>query len=539
MKRGAIVSLTIVLCLGHAALASGQLLQIPCTLAEFSLLPPNTGISLSRRIYDNALQYPVFGPAIVAARDAWNATNAAGRLGGWTGVIPDVNSPECPAGQTPFRISALNFQTEPCTTVDAHTHFDPNIPAAIAFVDYYTSTTLGVSCPQCGTKSMLLNLMYTFSLEPLPGQNPKQFDIQSIMAHEFGHMLGLGHMDEGLCGLRPFPPSCSGDPDRNTMSKIYDGETCERDLSQVDKDNANSLYPPPPRSARDFNGDFKTDILWRHDSGGTAMWLMNGLAVVGGGNLPWTDPSWKVGGIGDFNGDSRADILWRNDSGAAAIWLMDGVTQIAGANLSMTDPSWKVGGVGDFNGDGKADILWRNDSGANAIWLMDGLAELGGGNLPWTDPSWKVGGLGDFNGDGKADILWRNDSGATAIWLMDGLAQLGGANLRMTDPAWKVGGVGDFNSDGKADILWRHDSGANAIWFMNGLAELGGVNLPVSDPAWKVAVIGDFNGDRQPDILWRNTVSGDVPLWLMNGSSIVTSGIVGTVSLGWQIVPSR
>jgi len=31
----------------------------------------------------------------------------------------------------------------------------------------------------------------------------------------------------------------------------------------------------------------------------------------------------------DFNGDGRSDILWRNDSGALAEWLMNGNTVIS------------------------------------------------------------------------------------------------------------------------------------------------------------------------------------------------------------------
>jgi len=45
-------------------------------------------------------------------------------------------------------------------------------------------------------------------------------------------------------------------------------------------------------SPRDFNGDGNGDILWRHDSGAVAVWLMNGLniqssAVVGTPGNDW------------------------------------------------------------------------------------------------------------------------------------------------------------------------------------------------------------------------------------------------------------
>src|SRR6185312_4419583 len=76
----------------------------------------------------------------------------------------------------------------------------------------------------------------------------------------------------------------------------------------------------------------------------------------------------------DFNGDGRSDILWRNVStGDNAIWTMNGGTVTS--NLTLTkvpDQSWKMVGVGDFDGDGKSDILWRYSfNGQNSIWFMN------------------------------------------------------------------------------------------------------------------------------------------------------------------------
>src|SRR5262249_56998427 len=34
---------------------------------------------------------------------------------------------------------------------------------------------------------------------------------------------------------------------------------------------------------------------------------------------------WQVQGIGDFDGDGKSDILWRNDSGQVYIWEMNGL----------------------------------------------------------------------------------------------------------------------------------------------------------------------------------------------------------------------
>jgi len=231
MKR-TICSLITAICLAYASFAPAQ---TPCPLSFFSQLPLNTTIALSPTVYNAAVAYPDVANALVGAHDAWNVTDAAGRLGSWNGAIPD---PECPAGQPPFRISAFNFFATSCPTVNTYNAFN-----LLAFVDYYSPSawaSVGINCPYCGTKSMSLNLYYYFSTNP----QPNQYDIWSVVAHEFGHMLGLWHMTGASCGDQFDPLRCGQNPNRNTMGKIiYDGDSCERDLSFFyDIVNANSLY---------------------------------------------------------------------------------------------------------------------------------------------------------------------------------------------------------------------------------------------------------------------------------------------------------
>ena len=67
----------------------------------------------------------------------------------------------------------------------------------------------------------------------------------------------------------------------------------------------------------------------------------------------------------DFNGDCKSDIVWRNAAtGQNYLYFMNGTT-ILGAEgyiRTVADQNWQVAGVGDFDGDGKADILWRNSA---------------------------------------------------------------------------------------------------------------------------------------------------------------------------------
>src|SRR5712691_8770712 len=70
----------------------------------------------------------------------------------------------------------------------------------------------------------------------------------------------------------------------------------------------------PPCAPVDFDGDCKSDIVWRNiATGENSIWLMNGLMIASKGYLDTVaDPAWQVQGVGDFDGDGRADILWRN-----------------------------------------------------------------------------------------------------------------------------------------------------------------------------------------------------------------------------------
>jgi len=200
----------------------------------------------------------------------------------------------------------------------------------------------------------------------------------------------------------------------------------------------------------DFNGDGKDDILWRNQlTGENYIYFMNGLSIQPNEGYLRTvaDLSWRIVGVADFDGDGKSDILWRNAvSGQNYLYPMNG-TAILGTEgylRTVADTNWQVKGVGDFDGDGKADILWRNAvSGENYLYPMNGTTILAteGYLRMVADLNWSVAGVGDYDGDGRADIVWRNgSSGQNYLYPMNGATILPteGYLRTVADQHWQV-----------------------------------------------------------------------------------------------------
>ena len=176
----------------------------------------------------------------------------------------------------------------------------------------------------------------------------------------------------------------------------------------------------------DFNGDGRSDILWRHDNGMMTDWLgtpSGGYQANAGNALSVVATDWHIVGTGDFNGDHRDDVMWRNDDGRITSWLgtaTGGFTDNIANAYNGVSADWHVVGIGDFDGDRRDDILWRNDDGRISDWLgtaSGGFAPNAANALFMVALDWQVAAVGDYNGDGRDDILFRNDDGRLTNWL--------------------------------------------------------------------------------------------------------------------------
>jgi hypothetical protein len=409
------------------------------------------------------------------------------------------------------------------------------------------------------------------------------FCLDKTLAHELGHNMGQAHDREtakGTDGVLDNPDDYGvsdysfGYKKNGSPSGLYDimaygdtgqtsynifsnprvtfcgGQPCGIAAGQANAADASlslgqtmpvvAMFRPAANTASrkvrdDFNGDGKSDLLWRNFStGANTIWLSaNGGTQQAVAQIV---VAWKIVGIGDFNGDGFSDILWRNTStGANMIWMF-GNSSTALVLTTVASQAWNVVGVGDFNGDGFSDILWRNTStGANTIW-RSGNSATGQALTTVTSQAWAIVGVGDFDGDQKSDVVWRNNStGVNTIWRSanSGTQSTPGA---VGDVNWKIVEVADFNGDGKDDFLWRHaTTGVNSIW-RSGSNTTPQVVSTVSVVAWKIEAAGDYDSDGKADIMWRNVSTGENAIWLAANSS--TQRSVATASdLHWEIKP--
>jgi uncharacterized protein len=308
--------------------------------------------------------------------------------------------------------------------------------------------------------------------------------------------------------------------------------------------NLKSSTIPTPATRNDFNGDGKSDMLWRNTDGSIATWTMNGSSATPG-SIGKLTQDWTIAGTGDFNSDKNADIILSNIDGRAVIWQMNGsnvtgVKQIGSLSLAAPAPSggrWSIAGTGDFNGDSTDDVLLLNNvNGSVATWQINASAVTEAKTIGTLGADWFIAGTGDFDGDGKADILMLNSKdGTIAEWQMNGSTTTGKTLGKLAD-GWSIAGTADFNGDNKSDILFRHTNGSVSTWEMNGSTVTKTALIGTANANWQFAGTGDINGDKNADIMWRNEL-GSMAAWQMNGTSVLAAGATSilTNNTSWNV----
>ena len=75
--------------------------------------------------------------------------------------------------------------------------------------------------------------------------------------------------------------------------------------------------------------------------------------------------------LGDFNGDGKSDLLFRNAQGQLKLWLMNGVNVVSMIDLPASDATWELYAVADLNGDGTSDLVFKKPDDTLVVWLMN------------------------------------------------------------------------------------------------------------------------------------------------------------------------
>jgi hypothetical protein len=294
--------------------------------------------------------------------------------------------------------------------------------------------------------------------------------------------------------------------------------------------------PFPYLTRNDFNGDGKSDILWRNIDGNVATWHLDGSTVTAAGKGKLTSD--VIAGTGDFNGDKVADALLVGTNGTVFQWQLNGSPVITTKSIGATlTTGWSIAGTGDFNADGTSDVLLKHNDGTVAQWQINNGLVTKSSAIGKLDASWSIAGTGDFNGDGTTDILLLNTNGTIAEWQISGSAVVAGKTIGKLDAGWSIAGLGDFNSDSTTDLLFRNTNGNIAEWQIKDAAVTKTGILGTATADWKIAGTGDFNGDKSAEVLWRND-AGNIATWQLGGATTLTATATNIPSFAnpsWQI----
>jgi Matrixin/FG-GAP-like repeat len=287
-------------------------------------------------------------------------------------------------------------------------------------------------------------------------------DIQRVVIHELGHVIGLDHPDEHGQNV-----------DAIMNSVVSDRETLSRD----DIAGAQFLYGDPAEKTApnrsDFNGDgFPDYVLVNSLSGQTAVWHLRVSTFLAGAYGRALPVGWVIARIADMNGDGYADFVLVNPATRqSAIWFLNDTTLLSGAMGPTLPLGWTVSGAADFNGDGQRDyVLFNQATGQTMIWSLDGATYSGNARGPTLPAGWILADANDMNRDGKTDfILFNPSTRQTAFWYLSATTLVRAALGPSLPAGWTLEGAVDFDRDGQPDYLLSNSAThQTAIWLLNG-----------------------------------------------------------------------
>jgi subtilisin family serine protease len=366
-----------------------------------------------------------------------------------------------------------------------------------------------------------------------------------------GTSMAAPHVAGAIAAIRTACPTASAGAIENALkatglavTDTRPGGTQTKPRIRVDAalQNLACTAPPPVLTCTlasrlgDFNGDGRSDLLFRRTDGQISQYLMNGFQFIAINLLGSVGTDFTLVAAADFNGDGNADMLFRRASdGMLSLYLLAGSQLLAAQLLGAIGTEWDLAGAADFNGDGRADLLFRRKSdGMLSLYLMNGFQILQAQLLGAIGNDFRVRGVADFNGDGRADILFRRESdGMVSLYLFNGFTNIGAQLLGAVGADFRLLGVADFHGDGRADMLFRRASdGMLSLYLLNGFQLIGAQLLGAIGTNFTLLGLGDLNGDGRADMLFRRT-DGLLTAYLWNGFQLLAAQALGTIGLDW------
>jgi hypothetical protein len=269
------------------------------------------------------------------------------------------------------------------------------------------------------------------------------------------------------------------------------------------------------------------------------VWTQQGAKLVGSGVVGAANQGESVSLSADGNTAIMGGPFDNSMTGAAWIftrsngtWTQQG-TKLVGNGVSASNEfGYSVALSGSGNtaivGDRFLEVSGETSGGAfvfvrsNGVWTQTGSPLIGtGGTGSPENQGYSVAISADGNTVASGAIGDTSDgAGNGAMWIFTRAVPTN---------------THDFNDDGYSDIAWRDGSGDLALWLMNGTTVLSSGGVAAVPTTWSIVGQRDFNGGGMADLLWRDT-SGDVSMWFMNGTTVSSSASVGNVPTNWSVV---